>query len=201
MRVLAATISAVFLYPALLFAQGSLPKYDAAITVGSFSGRPHTAIEPYGTDWWQDVEWRASAGRMWTPHLKTELELGTTGEGSRYVMRLVSPNQPYSAEEFYRQNLATARVTYQFLENAWVHPYVSAGVALEAERLRVHVQDFYRVPAHDPPAAMSYRGAVVVGTGAKFYMSPRAFFKAGAQGTYSPKASSISFLCGIGVDF
>ena len=67
-----------------------------------------------------------------------------TGEGDRYSQRFTtvpgSPTQyPYSAQEFVRVRQGSARVRWQFLENQWIHPYLSAGVSIEEERTRTHV--------------------------------------------------------------
>ena len=141
----------------------------------------------YHDDWHNAAEWRVSAGRYWTPHFKTEVEFGATGEGSRYIQRFATvPGSatpyPYGAQEFVRLRQGSARVTWQFLDNQWIHPYLSAGVSVDDERTRTHVfsQVFYpdprnpatRVagaPEHDEGPTTIHRAGVVLGGGAKWY--------------------------------
>ena len=157
--------------------------------------------------------------RYWTPHLKTEVEFGATGDGRRYIQRFAtlpgSPTPyPYGAQEFVRLRQGSARVTWQFLDNQWIQPYLSAGVSVDEERSRTHVfsQVFYpdprnpatRVagaPEHDEGPTTIHRAGVSLGGGAKWYVSPRVFIKTGAQIGLSRSTKSVSFLAGMGFDF
>lgn len=194
--------------------------WDFAVTAGSFNGQSaDDGSSAYRDDWHHAAEWRASAGRYWTPHLKTEVEFGATGEGSRYVQRFATvPGSatpyPYGTQEFVRLRQGSARVTWQFLDNQWIHPYLSAGVSVDEERTRTHVFSpvFYpdprnpstRVagaPEHDEGPTTIHRTGVVLGGGAKWYVSPRVFIKTGAQVGLSRPTKSVSFLAGMGFDF
>lgn len=194
--------------------------WDVSATVGSFHGRsPGDSSSRYPADWHHAPEWRVTAGHYWNPHLKTEIEFGATGEGDRYSQRFTSvpgsPTQyPYGAQEFVRLRQGSARVTWQFLDNQWIHPYLSAGVSFDEERTRTHVfaPIYYPDPRnpsarvvgtaeHDEPPRTTYRPGLVVGGGAKWYVSPAVFIKTGAQVGVARSASSISFLAGMGFDF
>ena len=95
-----------------------------------------------------------SIGKYWSDHIKTELEFAGSGEGSRYVQRFldvdvpgVPPHFTVGAQEFYRVRQLSARVVYQFYENAWVHPYVFGGAGVDFERRRSEVpEQFYYSP-------------------------------------------------------
>ena len=201
------------------------PFWDVAITAGSFSGQATDDPGPrYGDDWHHAAEWRLSAGRYWTPHLKTEVEFGATGEGDRYRQRLITvpgsaTQYSSSAQEFVRVRQGSARVTWQFLDNQWVQPYLSAGVSFDEERTRTHIYSPIfspdpRTPTrvvgtaeHDEAPRTSHRAGVVLGGGAKWYVSPSVFIKTGAQvasPTWLPATKagrSISFVAGMGIDF
>ena len=195
-----AVVIALILWPSSAMAQTSGPSlWDAALTVGLFNGRP-AADHPldYGDNWYHTGEVRASVGRLWTDHLKSEFELGTTGEGSRYVTRFGANGLPIGAQEFHRVHQLTARATWQFFDNSWVQPYVSAGVLVEGDHQRTLVYE--RTIRSEPPST-TYRPGASLGAGAKFYMTQHAFFKAGAQNTWTSRTSTVSFLAGFGFDF
>lgn len=196
----------LFVAPASALAQQpapATPAWDLAVTAGSFHGE--TAPDPgpgYRDDWHHAAEWRVAAGRYWTPHLKTEVEFGATGEGHRYIQRFTTvPGSavpiPYSAQDFVRVRQGSARVVWQFLDNQWVHPYLSAGLSVDEERTRTHVYS----PIYIPDPRTTYRPGLVLGGGAKWYVSPRLFIKTGAQAGLSRPARSITFLAGMGFDF
>lgn len=144
---LAAILAFFVLVPTRALAQPAAtgPSWDIAITAGSFNGYSTRDPEPgYGDDWHHAAEWRLSAGRYWTPHLKTEVEFGATSEGERYTQRLITvpgsaTRYPYTAQQYVRVRQGCARVTWQLLDNQWVHPYLSAGVSVDEERTRTHV--------------------------------------------------------------
>jgi len=195
--------------------------WDVSLTAGSFHGEsPDTTPSGNPADWHHAGEYRVTAGHYFSSHLKTEIEFGATGEGHRYSQRFTSvpgsPTQyPYSAQEFVRIRQGSARVTWQFLDNQWIHPYLSAGVSFDEERTRAHVYTpIYstdpRNPSarvvvgtaeHDEPQRTAYRPSLVLAGGAKWYVSPAVFVKTGAQVGAARSASSISFLAGMGFDF
>ena len=227
------------------------PSWDVAVTAGSFHGQSiddarstywnhsSTALR---ASWHHSGEWRLTAGRYWTPHFKTEVEFGATGEGDRYIQRFATvPGSaapyPYGAQEFVKLRQGSGRITWQFLDNQWIHPYLSAGVSFDEERTRTQVfQPVYYQDPRNPSTRVvitpqpegprtAYRTGVVLGGGAKWYVSPRVFIKTGAQlvlsrrgpptpgrnqsgyGAAPPKwpsatkAGTVSFLAGMGFDF
>lgn len=194
--------------------------WDVSATAGSFhGGSPDDSASGYRDDWRHAGEWRVTAGHYWNPHLKTEVEFGATGEGDRYTQRFISvpgsaTQYPYSAQEFIRVRQASAKLTWQFLDNQWIHPYLSAGVSFDEERTRTHVYApvFYpdprnpsiRIPApveRDEAPRTTYRPGLVLGGGAKWYVSPAVFIKTGAQFGVARPTRSISFVAGMGFDF
>src|SRR5215213_2957200 len=114
--------------PSLALAQtANPPRWEIGATVGLFGGRPVDNHTFYGDDWYSEGRYAVSAGHYWTEHLKTEVEFATTGEGERYSQRIATfpgapPGYIYGVQEFYRVQQASARMVWQFRENAWVHP-------------------------------------------------------------------------------
>lgn len=191
------------------------PKWEANGSVGLVEARP--GENQSGWDhWYAQGRYAAAIGYYWTPHLKTEFEYALSGEGARYVqeyVRVGSTFYPYSFESFHRLQQMSLRMSWQFRENAWVHPYLSAGFVVDAER-----QNHYVPPQYLPPGSRSdelvrlqasltagnkveWRSGVTVGGGAKFYMSKNTFFNAAALATVSKPASTISLIAGVGIDF
>lgn len=205
---------------ALAQAQPAVPAWDLSITAGSFSGRAADETGPgYHDDWHHAPEWRVTAGRYWTSRLKTEVEFGQTGEGDRYMQRVFTvpgstTTYPYGAQEFVRVRQGSARVAWQFLDNQWAHPYLFLGVSVDEERKRAHVfQQTYLpdprnttirrvgVPEHDEGPVTTYRPGVVMGGGAKWYVSPKVFLKTGGQLGFTRATKSVTFTAGMGFDF
>lgn len=200
---------------------GSQKRWDAGGTVGLFQSSPDSIGAPYGDDWYFEGRYAVSVGRYWTEHFKTEVEFATTGEGFRYAQRFanvpgVPPQYSYGVEEYFRLNQLSGRVVWQFLENSWVHPYVFAGAAYDAERRRGRVPEQYfysspdpRLPANrilvtgaiDREAETVHRVGGIAGVGAKFYMSPNAYFNTGVIASRAKPATTVSFVGGFGIDF
>ena len=125
---------------------GPFRTWDVSTAAGSFNGQSSSghSSSGYHDDWHHAAEWRVTAGRYWTPHFKTEVEFGATGEGDRYTQRVISragsdPPYPAGAQDFVRIRQGSAKVAWQFLDNQWIHPYLSAGVSIDEERTRTHV--------------------------------------------------------------
>jgi hypothetical protein len=202
-------------------AQQSAPSWDLGATIGSIGVSPETPHERYGDDWFFEGRYAVSIGKYWTEHIKTELEFAHSGEGSRYVQQFVNvpgvpPHYSIPGEEHNRLQQLSARVVYQFFDNAWVHPYVFSGASFDINRRRTDIPPNYYYPPVTPqnrpapilvtPARVegpdtTWRPAAVFGTGAKMYMTPRAFFNAAAIGTIGKRLDTVSFIAGFGIDF
>jgi opacity protein-like surface antigen len=190
------------------------PRWEASASAGLIEARPDDNDLRYHDNWYADGRYAGAISYYWTRHLKTEFEYAVTGEGSRFVedhVNLAGTVYPTYFEEFHRLQQASLRMVWQFRDNEWVHPYVSAGVVLDAERTRHHAPAQYQTPIRgNPPVLVRQpldvrddlrRGGVTVGGGAKFYMSKNAFFNAGAIGTYAKPAATVSLIAGFGIEF
>lgn len=178
------------------------PAWDFTAAAGLFEGRPGNAgAPPYGDNWYDTVRGGVSVGRYWTTNLKTEVEVMTSGEGTRYS---------YRAQEYLRLSQGSARVVWQFFDNQWIHPYVLAGVTVDADRRRTFVLDQYPraidprgpiVPPRTVGPDTSYQAGAIAGAGAKLYMSPRLFANTGVLVTQAKRARTVSIVFGLGLDF
>jgi len=164
--------------------------------------------------WDQRFEYRADLGRYWTTHARTELSVGTSNGWEDYeVAPFPVPGVPapiYAATDIERRLTTVApAVTWQFRENAFMHPYVSGGVKigiLEEHRLRT--PDLYRfgpqgalVPPLDERTTRVLARPFVAG-GFKSYISRSAFVRTeGRVGVGSTGPRQVSILAGVGFDF
>jgi hypothetical protein len=201
----------------------AIPAWDTAVMTGVFVGHPsvreNTQRDSYD-DWYHTATLGIAAGRYLTPHLKAEGELLLSGEGRRYLQQIVQvPGvgpYPIGSEQMVRTNGVSANLVWQFFENQWAHPFVFAGAALDFDRERVRTwsQSYYRgdprAPGnevrlsedrtHDSGTTMRVRG--VLGTGGKFYITPRSFFRTDARiGIGGEGSRHLAFRLGFGVDF
>ena len=190
----------------------SAPRIEIGGNVGVISARPEEPDLSYYQDWYAHGRYAGSIGYYWTKHLKTEFEHAWSGEGSRYVLdynRINGQPFPYQTEQYFQLQQSTLRFVWQFRDNAWVHPYLSAGAVMDIEHQRFHVPVTYQpgprgnVVVNERNFGDRYevRGGVSVGGGAKIYMSQRAFFNTGAVVTYSGNSGTVNLIAGFGVDF
>jgi hypothetical protein len=200
--------------------QPAQPKWDAGASVGLLSASPSPVDEPYGGDWYFEGRYAVSIGRYWTDHLKTEVELLTSGEGERFTQRYSSVpgaapySYPYSVQESHTLRQVSGRLVWQFFDNAWVHPYVFGGVVYDAERRETYIPQQYYYPDprnQSPPQVLApatntgpetvHRVGGIAGVGAKIYLSRNAFFNTAFVMSHAKPARTASIIGGFGVDF
>ena len=158
--------------------------------------------------WYAAPVVEGSAGHYWTPHLKTELEIATAGQGTidsvedAFVPGSTFPSQRYRAHKL-RETTVGATAVYQFFDNQWVHAFLGAGVEVARER---HLADslpalrpFQAVPAID---RTSYSVRPVVSGGFKFYVNERVFVRTEVRTALSTRRPlAIQWRGGVGFDF
>ncbi|MBI4477337.1 MAG: hypothetical protein HY654_09205 [Acidobacteria bacterium] len=96
----------------------------------------------YSNDWYNRSLWGgAGASYYWTDHWKTEVEVGGHTEGLVRGQRPLATPVPEVGylpfiymEHRYLDRTVSIGQSYQFLRNAWAHPFVGAGVNLDWER-------------------------------------------------------------------
>jgi hypothetical protein len=195
--------------------------WDVSGMGGFFFGRPADTSQDRQYDRWYNAGTLAiTAGRYLTRHLKIEAEGVVAGEGERYVTRLVQvPGGggpfPISSEQFVRINGVSGAIVWQFFDNQWVHPFVSAGASLDFDRERRHTwpQSYYRgdprVPGNEvqivregtEDLGTTRRARATIGVGAKVYVLPRAFFRTDARIGFDSRSGHVALRVGFGTDF
>jgi hypothetical protein len=155
----------------------------------------------------------AAGGWYWTEHLRTAIEAGFSSEAEIYSYRetLVGNQRIYTTS---RHHFSTKRLTasqqYQFLHNAWAHPYVGAGVDVTWEREFREDDPAFRV---DATGLRIVREPQTVGPttvtrarpfgefGAKLYVSPRTFLRTDMRLVFRNGVDEVLLRFGAGVDF
>lgn len=165
--------------------------------------------------WVAAFQVQADVGRYWNSHVRTDLSFGTVTR--RELFGSVPVDVPLGVATAYAQTLVSrkqlgAGLTYQFLENVFAHPYVSAG-------LRATVVDSHTI--RQPSAwLMDGRSAVSIpipplewdrtevmvrpylAAGFKSYFNERAFLRTEFATAYDTRGlSQWTARLGAGVDF
>lgn len=117
------------LAPAAARAQEAAPepfrKFDVggSVQIGFFSiNEDHVARTP---------AFNVDFGQYWTPHLKTTFALTSSAEYEDFVnYRPLPGGASQYTDEVARNTGVSAGVAWQFLDNAFVHPYVAGGAQL-----------------------------------------------------------------------
>src|SRR5688572_20057246 len=165
--------------------------WEVTGSVGWLAGDKSDFAEDWN-DWYDTFAASIDVGRYWTPHLKTEAGIIGTTEGSVYShVQVPSPRQPFPIfipiEHHFRLTAVNLAAAYQFLDNQWVHPFLSAGVQLgwEHERRFVPGQAIFGLDPRNPQIAplldhveeREFAARPFVSGGAKFYVNERGFVR------------------------
>jgi hypothetical protein len=156
-----------------------------------------------------------SAGWYWTEHVRTQIDFGGRRKGRSYVPYQVTIGdvQTYRATDrtFSRRAVGVGQ-QYQFLHNAWFHPYLGAGANLTWERSQLHAAAGY---AYDPvtrlsrvvspertdPPRTDFFVNPFVESGFKAYMTPRTFFRGDLRVAFRHGVDDVVTRFGFGFDF
>jgi outer membrane protein W len=190
-----------------------LVRADAWAGVGWHHAR--LAEEGEYDDWYhRSLSGSASAGWYWTDHLKTEIDAGTTSRGRIFVSEFAVVNgQPTNRYGYITHRTRTLGVTqqYQFLRNAWFHPYIGAGFDLVRETEEEEFQPIFvfdrtsgRSVVVEPPDDETSRRLFVraaASVGFKAYVSRRAYFRSDARIGVRRQIEDVVVRFGFGVDF
>jgi opacity protein-like surface antigen len=187
--------------------------WDAAITIAAAEVRPGQNDARSYDNWFFQGRYAVQVGGYWTAHVKTELEFAKFGEGSillqDYAPLPGSPYSfPYTLESRHQLDQLQLRMTYQFGDNAWVHPYVSAGVFGTRDTWGYHT-DLHYIPAGavgviDDHSSSDRRNefdfGLAAAAGAKIYVARHGFINTGFNWTGGSQRTFTMF-AGVGVDF
>ena len=190
----------------------ALPKWDISSSLGILdAGRREE--DPFSND--ETVAWNLDVGHYLTPHLK--LDAGLMLTPTQTVGRRVGPINGLPREfQYFEWALATVRptsvsaaVTYQFRDNEFVHPYLSAGVRTiwqaehtfrAAQTIRPRGVDI-AIPGVDARTT-SVIARPFVALGCKSYFNSRVFMRPEVLVAFGRSGYSHStWRIGAGVDF
>jgi len=150
--------------------------------------------------------WAADVGRYWTPHLKTSIAVMTTGQET-WAGGFSDPQSSTGGQRYTVTRPAgfAASMAYQFFDNEFVHPYVTAGARVATTSLSTRAYStrppYGLVLISNTPDRLEARP--VVGGGFKSYFgNGRAFMRSELVMSIAPHGSANAILMiGAGVDF
>lgn len=214
----ALAVLACVLAPALVHAQPAiqrLPRNDATLSIGWFAAE-YLRLDRY--DRWHGTLFAGLAGgHYWTDHLKTEVEAAWLSRvNAESYENLFLNGAPTYAESRYRIQHVKLSIgqSYQFGRNAWVHPFVGAGVDVD----RIHIvedrpaqfRSIYvpadrtsrtiQIPARSE-SKTTVRAHPFVKTGLKMYASEGGFFTTELRLGLKSGVDQVLWKIGVGVDF
>ena len=173
-------------------------KWDVGGGVGIRFGETDDAVVPHGS-------WMAEGGRYWTPHLKTSVAVTTAGQ-EVYGGYSYTSTSSTSWESTTRPAAYGLSVAYQFLDNEFVHPYVSGGARFASSFTTTSTSTYslrgaYQYVSVTGPDRLQARP--VLGGGFKSYFgNGRAFMRTELLVTIGPSGTPHTILqIGSGVDF
>jgi hypothetical protein len=201
--------------PVVTLRPSDSPRWDAAGQVG-WLGHNKSAIAPDWNDWTDAAAFGASAGYYLTTHLKIEVDAATTTTGEVVSVETIGIGSQFpitwSRRHFFRSTAVSSSLAYQFLDNAWFHPFVGLGIEASRERARIEsAPQFIPLPGGRPGTlvpgaatefATTYRTRPVVSAGFKWYVSEYAFVRSDLRSSFSKdRAESVAWRLGVGFDF
>jgi hypothetical protein len=197
----------------------NMPRWDVGATLGLFNTREAVSDRNlrYRSSGWENrttLAYEFDAGYFWTQHVKADVGLTLLPEVDSYDFDTrPSPALPPGTTSYVgrtsRLTTLSTALTYQFFENAFVHPYVSGGVDLgwvRAHRTRDATTTTinrvrYTIPALDE-VETSLTARPLVAVGCKSYFNSRTFVRSEARVVFGPDGvSRTAVRVGVGVDF
>jgi opacity protein-like surface antigen len=193
-----------------------LSRGDVHFVIGwqNLEGRQPQASR--GNQWINSIFWGgAGAGRYWTDHLKSQVDIGAGSEGDqyRYATTIVEGQPTGSSSRFNVSGRSVALAQhYQFFRNQWIHPYVGGGAAIErlTTTERHEPVTIYDSVARQPRVVLPQRTegptsrtrvTPFATTGFKAYMTRRAFFTSDVRVMVDHGIDEVLFRFGFGTDF
>ena len=165
-------------------------------------------------DWFATPRLSLGIGRYWTQHLKTEAELAITGQGNLVSFEELE-SEPAVSRYLYRDHTYRIRTlsfvqAWQFRRNAWIHPFLGAGIDVDWERRTVEtslqVSDNRAEPAFTVVALPRETRTEVIPravavAGLKAYLTRSAFFRTDVRASFRESVDQVAWRFGIGWDF
>jgi opacity protein-like surface antigen len=209
------------LVPGLLHAQSDvpqLPRNDVTVSTGLINAQYRQTADVYDR-WHGGVFGGINLGHYWTDHYKTEVEAGwlSTAKSHSYELLAIGADRAYVQSEYLFKDLRLSlSQSVQFGRNAWIHPFLGAGVDL----------DYLRSTEDRPPqistifvttaSTRDNRSVSVPGLrerettlravpfakgGFKIYVSDRAFLVQEFKFGFANGVDHVLWKTGVGIDF
>jgi len=188
------------------FNTGVALHFENAAAIGTRGGE-------FGS-WRGTAAFQLQGGRYWTNHLKTEAGVLYAAPDENYGGDPVPLPAGMIGFALYRVHTQVAHVsgslTYQFYENVFAHPYVSAGARVTAgssQKTRDGFATVYtRAPVAYPIPPLDERRTILqvrpyAAAGFKSYFTERTFVRSELSTAFGPGPIQISLGLGFGVDF
>ena len=194
----------------------ALKRFDAAVHVAWFGGNRGGIGGATSRDWYSTWLQSAGIGYYWTEHLKTEVELAVTGRENLVSIGTPQPDplvtRWVSRDHYYQLRTLSLVQSHQFLHNAWVHPFVGAGLDLDWEQRTVEgrVQIVRNTPGVGPgfstePLPREVRTLLVPRAvalaGFKAYLARHGFFRMDLRASVTDGLDQVAWRFGFGLDF
>jgi len=193
------------------------PRAALAQSVGSalFPGDASASIGWFAADrsepgsccagWSSSLLKGAGAGYYWTDHLKTELDLSWPGRTESFSYSANPQNAAVSPVAYDLHSYKTFKMSgsqlYQFGQNAFVHPFVGAGVDVDSDRDDItRTTQFGRTVSEIRLTEHETHVKPFVTTGIKAYFSERVFFRTDVKVAFSDQVDQFVWRSGVGVD-
>ena len=202
--------------PVVSLAPENAMRWDVAGSVG-WQAVNKSDLAAEWNDWYDAAALGVSAGYYLTPHLKVEADISTTNAGRLFIdepIAVPALGYPYNPprEHRFRATTFTAGAAYQFFENRWFHPFVTAGVAATYETQRADAlllaplvapsRVLIPLPQLQAVSAAATAVHALAGTGFKAYVSERAFVRGEVRSAFSTRqVESVVWRAGVGFDF
>ena len=224
LRVVSPFIISILLIPRAALAQTITPPpdatasethFDAAGYVAWFRGNRSDIGGQTFRDWFSTPRLSLSVGRYWTEHLKTEVELAITGHGNLVSFEELD-GEPLVSRYLYRNHTYEVRTlslvqAWQFRHNAWIHPFVGAGIDIDSERLTTEGSLQVNDSRSDPPQLTEEAlprdthtdviARAVAIAGLKAYVARKAFFRTDTRASFAEGIDNVAWRLGFGWDF
>ena len=200
---LAALVCVLFLKVPGVQAQPNVPlsRHDVTISTGWIGAGYHN-LEEYRR-WHGSVFGGLSLGQYWTDNLKTDVEAGwlSTVKSENYEPVQTAAGRSFARELAVMKDLRLSlSQSVQFGRNAWVHPFLAAGVDVD------YLRSIRDRPAQQGVAATrvserDLRLVPFVKGGFKIYASDRAFIVQEFKFGVADGLDHALWKTGVGIDF
>jgi hypothetical protein len=211
MRVVRAALLIAFIPTAVAAQPSPVARFDVTPMAGAFatSERDDDAWDDWAESWLAEIH----AGIYWTDHLKTELAIGATTDGTtRGVQEIIPVTGRAQFRQIYRHVLISASQSYQFGRNALFHPFLAAGLVVDRERHTFDRPGQNLYVSYGPPSrtvwvppvlqtSTRWQAVPFVAGGFKGYLSERAFFRTDLQFGLKSAGGHVAWKAGFGSDF